>query len=169
MNTPFTQQNFDIGALYAGNYLKADDLAGKAYPAVIAAVERVEIPEQDGSVRPKAALVLQGWPAKLLLNKTNFETLAAAYGRQSAGWLGKPLEVFPATALFGGRTVPAIRVRIPAPLAPAAAVPGAVLPAAPPIPTAPVAAAPAPPAAAPIQPGLPSLMTVAEFEDDIPY
>ena len=67
---------------------------------MIAAVERVEIPEQDGSVRLKAALVLQGWPAKLLLNKTNFETLAAAYGRQSAGWLGKPLEVFPATALL---------------------------------------------------------------------
>ena len=32
MNTPFTQQSFDIGALYAGNYLKADDLEGKAYP-----------------------------------------------------------------------------------------------------------------------------------------
>ena len=125
--TPFTQaQSFDVGTLYAGIYLKADDLAGKTYTATIAAVERVEIAEENGAVRPKAAVQLQGWPAKLLLNKTNFETIAGAYGRQSAGWLGKPLEVYPDTTLFGGRSVPCVRVRVPRPAAPPAAIPGAV-------------------------------------------
>ena len=123
--TPFTQsQSFDVGTLYAGTYLKADDLAGKTYTATIAGVERVEIAEENGAVRPKAAVQLQGWPAKLLLNKTNFETIAGAYGRQSAGWLGKPLEVYPDTTLFGGRSVPCVRVRVPRPAAPPAAIPG---------------------------------------------
>ena len=164
------QQNFDIGALYAGQFLKADDLAGRTYTATIAAVERTEIAEQDGSVRPKAALTLQGWPAKLLLNKTNFETVAAVYGRQSIGWLGKPLEVFPDTTLFGGRSVPCIRVRVPRPAAPAAAVPGAapVVP-----PAAPAAAVPdaAPAPVPPAQPAvpLPPLTTTGDFGDDIPY
>ena len=85
--------------------------------AIIAGVERVEIAEQNGAVRPKAAVQMQGWPAKLLLNKVNFETIAGAYGRQSAGWLGKPLEVYPDTTLFGGRSVPCIRVRVPRPAA----------------------------------------------------
>ena len=111
----------------SGTYLKADDLAGKTYTATIAAVERVEIAEENGAVRPKAAVQLQGWPAKLLLNKTNFETIAGAYGRQSAGWLGKPLEVYPDTTLFGGRSVPCVRVRVPRPAAPPAAIPGAAL------------------------------------------
>ena len=176
MNTTPTplapQQNFDIGALYAGNFLKADDLAGKSYAATIAAVERVEIPEQDGTVRPKAALTLQAWPAKLLLNKTNFEAIAAVYGRQSIGWIGKPLEVFPDTVLFGGRMVPCIRVRVPRPAAPPAAVPGAapMAPAAPAAAPAAVPVAAVPDAVAPAQaPLLPPLMIAADFSDDIPY
>jgi hypothetical protein len=130
---PFTpQQDFDVGSLYAGQYLKADDLGGRTYTAIIVAVERVEIPEQDGAVRPKAAVTLKDWPARLLCNKTNAETIAAAYGRQSAGWLGKPIEVYPDTTVFGGRSVPCVRVRVPRPAAPATAVPGSVPPEAPP-------------------------------------
>ena len=175
MNAPIPmapQQNFDIGALYSGTYLKADDLAGQTYAATIAGVERVEIPETDGSIRPKAAVALQGWPTKLLLNKTNFEMIAGAYGRQSAGWIGKPLEVYPDTTLFGGRSVPCIRVRVPRPAAPPAAIPGAAPAAA--VPAAAPAAPPAPPAPAapmPAQPGLlpPSMTAAADFTDDIPY
>src|SRR4051812_13619857 len=116
--TPFSQpQDFDVGALYAGTYVKAGDLNGKTYSAIISGVERVEIPETDGSVRPKAAVALQGWQAKLLLNKTNFEAIAASYGRQSAGWVGKTLEVYPDTTSFSGRTVPCVRVRVPRPIA----------------------------------------------------
>ena len=56
----------DIGALYQGRFLKGDDLPGKTYQATISGVERVEVQEKDGSVRPKAALILQGWPLRLL-------------------------------------------------------------------------------------------------------
>ena len=158
--TPFSQQqNFDVGALYAGTYVKADDLNGKTYNAVIGGVERVEIPETDGSIRPKAAVALQGWPAKLLLNKTNFETIAGAYGRQSAGWIGKQLEVYPDTTSFSGRTVPCVRVRIPPPAAPAVSFAGRS-------PVAPALAVPLPAAALP---GVPAATTVADLTSDLPY
>ena len=162
--TPYApQQDFDVGSLYAGIYLKTDDLGGRTYMAIIAGVERVEIAEQNGAVRPKAAVQMQGWPAKLLLNKVNFETIAGAYGRQSAGWLGKPLEVYPDTTLFGGRSVPCIRVRVPRPAATAGPIPGGALPA-----TSPVApAAPAVPVTAAVT--LPPLMTTTDFENDVPY
>jgi hypothetical protein len=171
MNAPVPfapQANFDVGALYAGQYLTAEDLGGNTYTAIIVAVERVEVTGQDGSVKAKAAITLQGWPKKLLSNKTNFETIAAAYGRQSAGWIGKPIEVFPATTPMGPRTVACIRVRVPRPAAPAAAVPGMPTSA----PAAPAAAVPngAPAAAPPAQVAmLPPLMTAADFADDIPY
>ena len=131
--------------------------------AIIAGVERVEIAEQNGAVRQKAAVQLQGWPAKLLLNKVNFETIANAYGRQAAGWIGKQIEVHPDTTVFNGRSVPCIRVRVPRPAAPAAAIPGGALPAtsleAPAASAVPVAAAAT----------LPPLMTTTDFENDVPY
>ena len=125
MNTNLVapQQGFDVGALYAGRYVKAGDLNGQTFSAVITGVERVEIPETDGSMRPKAAVTLQGWPAKLLLNKTNFEVIATAYGRQSSGWIGQQLEVFPDITSFSGRTVACFRVRIPRASAPMNAFP----------------------------------------------
>jgi hypothetical protein len=160
--TPFTQQqSFDVGTLYAGTYLKADDLAGKTYTATIVVVERVEIAEENGAVRPKAAVQLQGWPAKLLLNKTNFETIASTYGRQSAGWIGKQIEVYPDTTLFGGRSVPCVRVRVPRPAAALAAIPGAV--------AAPAAPTSAPAAALPDASAMPPLMAAADFTNDVPY
>ncbi len=165
--TPFTQQeNFDVGALYAGTYLKADDLAGKTYTATIVAVERVEIPETDGSIKPKAAVQLQGWPAKLMLNKTNFETIAGAYGRQSAGWLGKRLEVYPDQTFFGGKSVACVRVRVPRSGAPVAAVLGSAPPA-----TLMASTAASTTPALPVEPQamLPPLMTTTDFIDDVPY
>ena len=150
-------QDFDVGALYNGAYLKASDLNGQTFTAVIGAVEPVEIPEPDGSMRKKAAVTLQGWPMKLLLNRTNFEAIAAGYGRRSAGWSGKPIEIFPDTVAFNGRSVACTRVRVPRPAAPGAALPGI-----------PGAAAPA--AALPGQASmLPPIATVAVLTDDIPY
>jgi hypothetical protein len=51
----------------------------------------------------------------LVLNKTNNRILRAAFGDDCAGWKGKIIVVFPTTAEFQGRMVPALRVRIPPP------------------------------------------------------
>lgn len=59
----------------------------------------------------------QGLP----LNRTNNRILRDAFGDDVAGWAGQAVVVFPTTADFRGRLVPAIRVRIPAPSEKAAA------------------------------------------------
>lgn len=123
-NSMNQQQDFDVGTLYAGNYVNAGDLNGQTYTAVILGVEKVEIPETDGRMREKAALTLKGWSSKLLLNKTNFEVIASTYGRQSSGWIGRQIEVYPGTTSFSGRTVACVRVRIQSASAPTDAFPG---------------------------------------------
>ena len=50
-----------------------------------------------------------------MLNKTNNRTSAGAFGDDCDGWKGKIIVVFPTTAEFRGRMVPALRVRIPPP------------------------------------------------------
>ena len=51
----------------------------------------------------------------LLLNKTNLRTLGGAFGNDAETWVGKIIVIFPTTTEFGGRTVSALRVRIPPP------------------------------------------------------
>ena len=49
----------------------------------------------------------------LVLNKTNNRTVRGEYGDDTAGWVGKLIVLYPTSAPFGGRQVPALRVRIP--------------------------------------------------------
>ena len=46
---------------------------------------------------------------------TNNRTLRGAFGDAVDGWVGKIIAVFPTTAEFRGKMVPALRVRIPPP------------------------------------------------------
>jgi hypothetical protein len=51
----------------------------------------------------------------LILNKTNNRTLRGSFGDDMEQWSGKVIVVYPTTADFGGKTVGALRVRIPPP------------------------------------------------------
>jgi hypothetical protein len=51
----------------------------------------------------------------LCLNRTNNRALRGAFGDSCDGWTGKIIVAFPTQDSFRGRTVPVIRVRIPAP------------------------------------------------------
>jgi hypothetical protein len=57
----------------------------------------------------------------LVLNRVNNRTLRSAFGDAVEGWAGKVIVVFPTTAEFRGRMMPACRVRIPPPKQAAAA------------------------------------------------
>jgi hypothetical protein len=49
----------------------------------------------------------------LALNRTNNRTIRGAYGDDVAGWTGQLIVLYPTSANFRGRQVPALRVRIP--------------------------------------------------------
>ena len=49
----------------------------------------------------------------LVLNQTNWRTIAKAYGDNSEGWGDKVVELFKSETDYGGEMVPCVRVRIP--------------------------------------------------------
>ena len=51
----------------------------------------------------------------LILNKTNNRTLRGSFGDDTEKWAGKVFVVYPTQTDFGGKTVGALRVRIPPP------------------------------------------------------
>ncbi len=100
---------FKVSENYAGgNYMNAADVPSP-FTAEIAAVD-METMRDDTE---KLALTITGTDKLLLLNKTNAEELAEAYGDDTDSWIGKPVVVYTSRTLFQGKRVPAIRVRKP--------------------------------------------------------
>jgi len=63
----------------------------------------------------KLVLYFAGKEKGLVLNKTNANNIAAIYGTDTDGWVGKSVVLVEALVDFQGRSVPAIRVRGPQP------------------------------------------------------
>ena len=97
-----------ISEAFPSNYLRATDLQGRNVTAVI---DRVELEEVGDGHKP--VVYFQGKEKGLVCNKTNANNIAQAYGDDTDGWTGGEIVLFPAMVDFQGRTVEAIRVRIP--------------------------------------------------------
>jgi hypothetical protein len=126
----------DINQVFPTKYLSAGDLQGKAVQVQIAHVvlEVVGNPAENLPV-----MYFHGKAKGVVLNKTNANAVAQAYGPDTDNWPGKLVEVFPSTTEFAGKIVDCIRMRpfvegvttpsidqqpiAPAPPTPAAAVP----------------------------------------------
>ena len=81
-----------------------------------------EVLERNGKAENKLVLSFTNSKQSLVLNKTNLRTLKGAFGDDTSKWVNKIIVIYPTTANFGGKMVPALRVRIPPPKQ-AAAVP----------------------------------------------
>jgi arabinogalactan endo-1,4-beta-galactosidase len=97
-----------ISAAFPSNYLKAADLNDRNVKVVM---DRVEMEDIGGDHKP--ILYFQGKDKGLVLNKTNSNNIAAAYGDDTDAWAGCELVIYPAMTDFQGKTVPCIRVRSP--------------------------------------------------------
>ena len=98
--------------IFPSRFFKAADLGGKA---VTVTVERVVQEELD---ELKAVVYFHRATKALVLNATNFDSIAAYYGKDTDEWTDAELELYPTTVLFKGKTVPCVRVRIPQPSLP---------------------------------------------------
>src|SRR5882672_8312377 len=105
----------NIDDIYQGDSLRAADLKGQAHVVVIETVTRKDF--DDG---PKLVLTFQGRKKSLITNKTNANRIAFAHGKDTNGWIGREIELYPDLVDFQGKTVEAIRIR---PVARAAAAP----------------------------------------------
>lgn len=97
-----------ISAAFPSTYLKAADLQGRTVSAVIG---RIELEEIGGEHKP--IIYFQGKDKGLVLNKTNANNIAAVFGDDTDDWIGGTIQLFPTMVDFQGRSVEAIRVKVP--------------------------------------------------------
>ena len=101
-----------IGELYSGGYMKREHLNGADRTFQIAAIEVMEFDKDAGGKERKAVLEFESEHNKLVLCKTNAETIAAMYGEDTGGWIGKLITLYDdPTIMFGSRKVGGIRIR----------------------------------------------------------
>lgn len=96
----------------SGKALKAADITEPALK-VIESVTAETIGQ--GPAKPVARFT-DG--TRLILNQYNAFEISQWYGDDTAGWTGKPVELYPASTMYQGAPVPCIRVRKPAATAP---------------------------------------------------
>jgi hypothetical protein len=97
-----------INEAFPSKYLKAADLKGRN---VVVTIDRAEY-EQIGDDR-KLILYFEGKEKGVVLNKTNANNIAATHGDDTDDWKGQQVVLFEAMVDFQGKTVPAIRIRMP--------------------------------------------------------
>jgi hypothetical protein len=98
-----------ISQAFPSNYLKASDLQGRT---VTATIESCELEELGDATKP--VLRFRGQSKGAVLNKTNALNLAAAYGEDTAGWIGKSVQLSSQKVQYQGRLVDGLRVSVPA-------------------------------------------------------
>lgn len=98
---------FKVSENYAGaNYMNANDVPSPINLKIVSV--DMETMRDDTE---KLAVSFEGSEKVLLLNKTNAEELAEAFGDDSDAWIGKTVTLYTVRTLFQGKRVPAIRVR----------------------------------------------------------
>jgi hypothetical protein len=100
--------------LFPSRFLKHADLKGRACIVVIDAVMLEDIDEE----KQKPVLHFKNKQKGLVCNATNYDTIADAYGDETDGWTGQPIELYPTRVPFKGKMTDAVRVRIPPAAAP---------------------------------------------------
>jgi hypothetical protein len=98
----------NINDAFPSNYIKASDLKGRT---VTVKMDRAEY-EVIGNDR-KLILYFVGKEKGMVLNKTNANNIASAYGDDTDEWRDQEIVLFEAMVDYQGKTVPAIRVRVP--------------------------------------------------------
>lgn len=95
--------------IFSSKYLNASDLRGRD---VTVTIDRVEVEKMPNSGEKKPALYFRGKDKGLLVNKTNFNTIAEVLGADDTDdWEGKQITLYPTETDFQGKMVDCIRVR----------------------------------------------------------
>jgi hypothetical protein len=101
--------NMLLKQAFPSNWFKAQDIPPEGLPVKIDKLTYERIgPDQD----QKLVLWFRNQDKKLVLNKTNWELIAAALNQgDSDQWVGKSIELFSTQTTFSGKRVDCIRVR----------------------------------------------------------
>lgn len=103
-----------VSEAFPSKYLAAADIPEDNLRVIMGHVEPIEMKENN-QTKKKLCLFFQGMDKGIVLNKTNATNIAAAYGDDTDGWMGRELILFTTWVDFQGKSVEAIRVRAPQP------------------------------------------------------
>src|SRR5687768_16485282 len=102
-----------IGQAYPSKYLKASDIPdGQFVPVTIDRVECEDVSGGDGEGETKPVIYFAGKTKGMVLNKTNANVIAGVYGDETDDWTGKKILLYQTEVEFGGKMVPALRVKV---------------------------------------------------------
>jgi len=101
----------DGALMFPSDYVCATELKGKDVAVTIAGVKREELMIEGGVKKPGVIVWFKESPKKLVLNKTNSNTVAGLHGSEAKQWVGKRVTLYPTTCKCKGKTVDCIRIR----------------------------------------------------------
>ena len=101
-------ENMKIGEAFPGSYLRHEDLKGAK---IELRMDHVEVEKVGDDTKP--VLYFAGKEKGLVLNKTNANRIAEAYGDETDDWKGHPIKIYPTKTDFAGKRVDCIRVEAP--------------------------------------------------------
>jgi hypothetical protein len=96
--------------LFPSKYLSAADLQGRPQVVVIESLSTEEVGDER---RMKPVLRFKDRTKSLVLNATNYDSIAFAYGDETDEWPGQPIELYSTVVEFRGRRTDGIRIRVP--------------------------------------------------------
>jgi hypothetical protein len=97
-----------ISGAFPSDYLRAADLQGQK---LLLKMSRVEMRDMGEEVKP--VLFFEGKEKGLVLNKTNANTIATAYGDETGDWVGAEIVLFETPVEYQGQRRPGIRCSVP--------------------------------------------------------
>jgi hypothetical protein len=102
-----------VADFFPSNYLNCADLKGAER---IVTIDRVDTStfENDGIKKTKPVVHFKDNGVKpMVVNKTNFQLIAAIHGDDSVGWSGKRVCLYPDLVPFKGKVTEAVRIKRP--------------------------------------------------------
>lgn len=97
-----------VSDAYPSTYLKAADLQNRNVNVIVDRVEYEKLGEEN-----KPVLYFKNKEKGMILNRTNANTISMVYGDDTDDWEGGDLTLYSTRVDFQGKSVDAIRVRVP--------------------------------------------------------
>lgn len=96
--------------VFPSKYLRAGDLRGRGAKVIIKSVKIEEVGQKR---EPRPVAYFENKEKGVVINKTNWNSIAHVYGDDTDGWLGHTIELYPSETTFNGDIVECIRIRVP--------------------------------------------------------
>jgi hypothetical protein len=102
----------ELEKLYGTRFLSAADIGDRKVKAKVLGIHAEEMHQQNGTMRKKAVLSLEGFDKQLVVNVVNKAILVDGLGKNPQKWVGRLIGLKTVPRNFGGKSMRGIEVVI---------------------------------------------------------